>query len=664
MKLPLAKKLAIIIAGTMAHIAGPGNANAAAAQPAAPRQIIPVGYASYPPLFLNEAKTLDPMDLARESWKGYLTKQPDAQGMTPGLTPTLRFHFDDRALPWPSLKHSVSDSGGNNVGAQAFLHEMFGQEKNDDAAETGEMAYLLGCTDPESGLDYIPDSLPRNCPIGGELARNVLLLYGQTKNPVLLEWARRTIKTLPRYAVIQDRPAVGKVAAFVQDAFNPSEALPVSASRDLTLGGWQCESDAAIARAFYEYYQATGDTNSLEFAAALENRFCHSESAHGDDGALRPDGSFGGISQQSSGSWHMHGHTLGLSYLVRVGEELVKTGQPDRGIKFITQAGRTMDWLYDPVHNPDAGSLTGWLGEWLMVATGWPRKTDCEGCTMGDVTQAACALAAASQSDPRLADLDRFYDRAEQIYSGEVVEQMFRLRPDYLAVVRDNLTKRVDRELTNSTPETRAKEVERRYAKAMSTGDRMVGQQLGLCGFPDWVNQLKSDLDPDLPGIHMQGCCADATIRASHAIWSQTVTGNEKETRVNLAFNRDSDLVRVVSCLPHRGEVDVFVKKSKRVLVRVPEWAPKEGVKAYVGEKAVAVKWDRNYVRFDKIKSGARLTVTYPLRIAEVKETVGGLDGTEYTERWRGNTIVSISPPGKWIPMFERPELENENVPQ
>jgi len=187
---------------------------------------------------------------------------------------------------------------------------------------------------------------------------------------------------------------------------------------------------------------------------------------------------------------------------------------------------------------------------------------------------------------------------------------------------------------------------------------------LGLCGFPDWVNQLKSDLDPDLPGIHMQGCCADATIRASHAIWSQTVTGNEKETRVNLAFNRDSDLVRVVSCLPHRGEVDVFVKKSKRVLVRVPEWAPKEGVKAYVGEKAVAVKWDRNYVRFDKIKSGARLTVTYPLRIAEVKETVGGLDGNEYTERWRGNTIVSISPPGKWIPMFERPELENENVPQ
>ena len=55
--------------------------------------------------------------------------------------------------------------------------------------------------------------------------------------------------------------------------------------------------------------------------------------------------------------------------------------------------------------------------------------------------------------------------------------------------------------------------------------------------------------------------------------------------------------------------------------------------------------------------------MTYPLRIAEVKETVGSLDGTEYTERWRGNTIVDISPPGKWIPLFQRPELDTETMP-
>jgi len=241
---------------------------------------------------------------------------------------------------------------------------------------------------------------------------------------------------------------------------------------------------------------------------------------------------------------------------------------------------------------------------------------------------------------------------------------MFRLRPDYLTLVRANLTKQVDKEMTNASLETRGREVDRRFVGAMKAGGRLVGQQMGLCGFPDWVNQLKSDLDPDLPGIHMQGCCSDATIRASNAIRSQTVTGDENETRVNLAFNRDSDVVRVVSCLPHRGEVDVFVKTSKRVLVRVPEWAAKDEVRAYVEKKPVAVKWDRNDVVFDQVKSGRHLTVTYPLKIAELKETVGGLDGTQYTEKWRGNTIVSISPPGKWIPMFERPELEAERVPQ
>jgi len=65
-----------------------------------------------------------------------------------------------------------------------------------------------------------------------------------------------------------------------------------------------------------------------------------------------------------------------------------------------------------------------------------------------------------------------------------------------------------------------------------------------------------------------------------------------------------------------------------------------------------------------KTKTGEQLTVTYPLRAATIKETVGSLGGIEYTERWRGNTIVAISPPGKWIPMFQRPELDRDHLPE
>ena len=119
----------------------------------------------------------------------------------------------------------------------------------------------------------------------------------------------------------------------------------------------------------------------------------------------------------------------------------------------------------------------------------------------------------------------------------------------------------------------------------------------------------------------------------------------------------------VVSCLPYRGELNVVVKTARKVLVRVPGWAPKADVKAFVQRNPVKVSWSGEYVGFDSVKAEQQLTVTYPLRIAEIKETPGSLDGREYTQKWRGNTIVDITPRGKLIPMFHGPELDTEKLP-
>ena len=218
------------------------------------------------------------------------------------------------------------------------------------------------------------------------------------------------------------------------------------------------------------------------------------------------------------------------------------------------------------------------------------------------------------------------------------------------------------RDRPEPTPEERAKEVDRLYQESLATASRLQGRLLGLCGLNDWVNKFPSTLDPALPGVDMMGCCSDAVIRASFAIWSGTVTGNSEETRVNMAFNRASPLVDVVSCLPHRGEIDVTVRDARRVLVRVPEWSPHARVQTYVDGKSLPIEWQNSYVVFPKVEQGQQLTVTYPLRVAEIKETVGSLDGTEYSEKWRGNTIVNISPPGKFVPMYQRPDLESEQL--
>ena len=642
-----------------------------------PRQIVTTGYA-YPsssPLFATQAKTLDPMDIVREARAGYLTKMCEPWGMLPGLKPTYRFWFDNRVLPWPELKHHVVDGFDNNsrnLGAHALLHEMLGEEKKNDPIEAAQIGYLVNITDPDGGLPYTPDRLPRHCALGhGELAKNVMLLYEQTGEEWLKEWAGKMLVTLRRYAHLSHLEGVGPIAEYYQGGiggqggFNVGEPPAAEKPADPSLEGWQHLYLGWNAEAFTKWYQLTGDKDALDFAVALANRLLNSGDEYGNDGSFRSDGSFGS-SQGVAGSFHGHSHTHCLPGLMRLGSELIKVNRKEDGLRFIRQSDKTFEFLYDRTRNPDAGSMTGWIPEFLSVTGGetWAsRNGDCEGCTMGDVVQAAVMMAAANQLDTSLAHFIDYYDRAEQIFRGQLVESIFKVTPEYLAIVRKNLPKQVKKHMPDASSEDIAKEVEKRYQKAIVTAKRMEGRILGLCGFPDWVNNLPWD-DPTLPRINMMGCCADATIRAAHAIWSQTVTGNKKETRVNMAFNRISPLVDVVSCLPHRGEIDVIVKTARKVLVRVPHWTMKEKTKVYIDKRAVPVEWQGEYVVFNKVKPAQQLTVTYPLRVAEVKEVIKGVDFVEYTEKWRGNTIVDISPPGKWVPMFQRPELDTEEMPQ
>ena len=649
-----------------------------------PREVTTVGFESHPPVFAKKASTLNPIDIVRDAWKGYLTNMCEPWGMLPGLKPTYRFWFQNKALPWAELKHHMVDgfdNNGRNAGAHARLHEMLGAEKEDDPVEAGQIAYWVGIADPEGGLAYGPDKLPRHCTLGhGEQSKNLMLLYEQTGERWLRDWAKMMLDTMRRYANVTHLEGVGPVAEYWQGGDGGQLGVDVGAPpvrekpADVSIAGWQHIYVGWNAHGFSTYYEMTGDQAALDFAVALSNRLLNSADAHGDDGSFRPDGSFGSR-RGTSGSIHGHSHGHCLPGLLHLGEQLIKANRREDGLRRIVQAQRSFDFLYDRARNPDAGSLTGWVPEWLYGLGGEASEklpSDCEGCTMGDVTEVSCMLGAASRLDPSLADHVSYYDRAEQIFRGQVVESLFKVTPKYLAIVKNNIEKQVEKDLPNasyaavqagvSLAKERADEVERRYRKAQADAERMNGRILGLCGFPDWVNNRPWAADPTLPSIDMMGCCADATIRAAHAVWFETVTGDAQETRVNLALNRASPLVDVVSCLPHRGEVNVMVKTARKVMVRVPHWTQKDQAKVYVDEKPVPAQWDGSYVVFKQVKTGQQLTVTYPLRIARVKEVIKGVDFVEYTEKWRGNTIVDIAPPGKWLPMFNRPELDTAQL--
>jgi len=145
--------------------------------------------------------------------------------------------------------------------------------------------------------------------------------------------------------------------------------------------------------------------------------------------------------------------------------------------------------------------------------------------------------------------------------------------------------------MTNATPELKAKEVERRYGRAKKA-ERLDWPADGPCAASGLGQQHEIRGRSGLAWHPYARLLRRRNYPGFRSGWSQIVTGDTEETRVNLAFNRDSPLVKSVSCLPHRGELNMFVKSARRVLVRVPEWAQKSDVKAFVNKEPKPLLWE------------------------------------------------------------------------
>jgi hypothetical protein len=67
-----------------------------------------------------------------------------------------------------------------------------------------------------------------------------------------------------------------------------------------------------------------------------------------------------------------------------------------------------------------------------------------------------------------------------------------------------------------------------------------------------------------------------------------------------------------------------YVERAKasalRGIVGVPKWVPKSEVNTFRERKPTLVKWAGSCVVFDGLTKGDQLTITYPLRLREVRE--------------------------------------------
>ena len=139
--------------------------------------------------------------------------------------------------------------------------------------------------------------------------------------------------------------------------------------------------------------------------------------------------------------------------------------------------------------------------------------------------------------------------------------------------------------------------------------------------------------------------------------WDATVRYQNDIARVNLLLNRASPWLDVDSYLPYEGKVVIHNKTAQKVYLRIPLWVDIEMVKCQVDDKAVKPGWFGRYLLFEKLNKNSKLTITFPM--AERTEKFG-----PYTARFKGNTVIDITPEVSGYPTFRRDHLKADKAPR
>jgi hypothetical protein len=192
------------------------------------------------------------------------------------------------------------------------------------------------------------------------------------------------------------------------------------------------------------------------------------------------------------------------------------------------------------------------------------------------------------------------------------------------------------------------------------TSDHVAERNIGgFAGWPsanDWA---------DRNGI--QECCTGNAARTLYYIWENILQSNggelnhDGELKVNLLLNRASPWADVYSHVPYQGQVDVKTRRAfKKLAIRLPEWVkPEPGmVRAFISGQTCQYSVSGRYAVIPDVGEGQTVSLKFPISERTVQEKIGD---RAYTLVIKGNTVVSIDPPGLNGPLYQNAHYhENE----
>lgn len=414
--------------------------------------------------------------------------------------------------------------------------------------------------------------------------------YARTNNPESSALARKVMSALRRLAVWESADCCYFPAGM--GALKP----------DLTVvpNFWN-KHPAPVVEPLVTYWQSTGDPEGLQFAIAYAEGMIRN--AQPDGIVFRGDGSV----DYGPGNPHSHATMHAVWGVAHLGSVLHEP-------RYVGFAKRVWDWMNK------RGTGTGWF----------PAMPDnCnETCLLSDMISIACLIGRNGYPE--------YYDYAERFMRNYVHNLQFIMTPAFEQYYRKLHADTDEQAVRASLEELR----------------KFQGGVIGGSGLNDYENDLLGGVS----GFKMYGCCAPEGMRAIHTVWSNTLEKRAQATDrdpagvyVNLGFGRESELADVISFLPDEGKLAVQVKQAGPFFLRVPHWAPKNEVRAFVNGKETRPQWSGSYVRFDAA-AGDELAAAYPL--LRFTQEVAGLWSHEanrpdlvMTFQWEGNMVVASDPP-------------------
>ena len=218
--------------------------------------------------------------------------------------------------------------------------------------------------------------------------------------------------------------------------------------------------------------------------------------------------------------------------------------------------------------------------------------------------------------------------------------------------------------------------------EAWDDADRWIRNQLAEDQLTDvgWIDRLPKDVpiqphastedvacrnlgsftggpDPNdwAAGLHMHvlgHCCTVNGAKVLYWIWDRIVTHDAGRLDVNLLLNRASPWADVDSYVPYAGQVDIHVKQPQVTLrVRLPEWARPGDLVTRVDGTVRETAQQGRYAVVGEVAPGQTVSASFPLpdRTDHVH-----IEKRPYTLKRRGNDVIAIDPPGRYLPLYQR----------